>query len=129
MDLADYDLHVNHNGAPDDADAWIHWATPTYNGGKMDVASCRNSCTEDPHVENICWSDRTAAIGYYSIAVIPMYGSDLSGEEWTLKMYDLDGNLYRTWKGRNRTGGQVVCVDDGVIHWGHMLTPQPILLK
>ena len=126
MDLADYDLWVNHNGLPEDGTKWITYSNPVAVEGKMDVTSCRNHCKQDPHVENICFPDRNRARGFYHVAVMRWMGTNNGVDDWTLKMYDLDGNLHQTWTGRNNGGGLLHSSDGNTLNWGYVLNDKPI---
>ena len=88
---ADYDVNINHNND------WLY-LKPKAGGGTLDVDSGVQMCYKDPHVENVFWTDQNQAKGQYIVQVTCANG--YCNEEWTLNIY-LDGNLYKTYKGKN----------------------------
>ena len=91
-------MHVKHNNE------WVFFDHRQAAGGTLDVDSGVKHCFKDPHVENIFFADPNEAKGQYEVNVNCANGS--CNEEWTLNIY-LDGNLYKTYKGKHQDGGQI----------------------
>ena len=112
---ADYDLYVKHNTD------WVFFGKKQTVGAILDVDS---GVKHD--VENMFWPDPNEAKGQYVIQVTCNTGS--CNEEWTLNVY-LDGNLYKTYKGKHQDGGEIIsmrhCPGGSsctfMINWSHTL--------